>query len=555
MENMQKTIGEGISRRSFLKGCGVIAAGAAIGSADVLGSQAWAAEAQSSLPESIQAIEPVGVPASWDYEADIIVVGSGGAGGAAATQAAELGAKVIVVEKGYWGGSTNYTEAWDVPVEPPMPIEAEMNMEANYPSAISHKDQRVARAIVDRRAETAEWLQKNCGVVFSKTQPESLANMFRLQYGEDWSPEVFRMGIPIDPDDQEAGHEKWFPYNGIGFTKAFQKRCEDLSVQIMTRTPAIAVVVEGDMVVGVKARTEDNEEIYLKGSVILACGGYGANDEMLEHYLPDRWKRNLGSYSGVHTNEGDGHRMAQGVGAMLWAMDEIELFDGGTSYPLGRTALYEAAKQAERQPSLVVNKFCQRFFNEAAPAGNYVTGQAVQKGTQPFAKTYTILDASCIYADDVIEVFRPIICEYPVPWYDEQMEERIDEGTVKKADTLEELAELLELDPSAFVKAVEDYNAICDSGVDTEFFKPARYLHALRTPPYYGIEGNGGGSALNTWGGLRVSPERHVYNENWEPIKGLYAAGEVSAYGAHNTTAIPSGRIAAETAVKELNEL
>jgi fumarate reductase flavoprotein subunit len=86
-----------------------------------------------------------------------------------------------------------------------------------------------------------------------------------------------------------------------------------------------------------------------------------------------------------------------------------------------------------------------------------------------------------------------------------------------KADTIKDLARLMEVDPMALQETIDHYNECCDKGEDSEFFKPAKYLLPLRKPPLYAIK-QIGGALYNTWGGLITNCKFEVLDEDWNAI-------------------------------------
>jgi succinate dehydrogenase/fumarate reductase flavoprotein subunit len=248
---------------------------------------------------------------------------------------------------------------------------------------------------------------------------------------------------------------------------------------------------------------------------------------------------------------GDGIRMAQALDADMRQMDEIEIWDGGVLREHGATTVYSAPNQLARQKSLTVNKKAKRFFCESLTRGMVYTYQAAQTITQPDMESFTLFDANIISKEDIIKKFHPLFCEYPCPWFEEQFEQYLAKGVIKKADTIVELAKKLDLDPDTLVKTVDRYNSFCDAGYDSDFFKEPIYLHPIRTAPFYGVKQKGG-SCFNTHGGLVVDEQFHVLDKNWDPIPGLFVAGENAAGGGTVGFVIPGGRLAGMFAAKEV---
>jgi fumarate reductase flavoprotein subunit len=549
-----------ISRRNFLKGTATGAAG--IAAATMLGGCApqtvatpatetqtpvAAAEGsvESALPEKARPIDAVTPPETWDYESDVVVVGGGGSGLAAAVTAAEKGATVTLLEKNsFCGGDTSCAMVlgvWGSKFQEKLGVTAELGAKTldklYFFNETSGNNAEMVRIIESRGGETADWLE-SIGVVY---EPGPVNNVV---------PPGSAL-VAVDPEFPEEGYYRWWPHNAKGFTQAMNKEALRLGVNILLETPASALVTDAGKVVGVKATTKDGSEIYVKGKVtVLASGGYGANRDMLKAYVaPRRYESTR--YWGLPSATGDGIRMAQGVGAAIYCMDELEVWDGpNIAASDGMDLNYTAASQLVRQKSLTVNKFGKRFFNESAGNNSGYVYQAAQKMAQLDHTTYTIFDANCIKKEDIIAKFMPTFCEFPIPEFEQQFEEQLANGTIMKADTLEDLAAQIGVDPQTFKETVDRYNEMCDKGEDTDFFKPAYYLHPLKTAPFYtAVEM--GGSCYETFGGLMFDSQLRVLDEKRNAIPGLYVAGE-NAYCLNQLSrVIPGGRYAGENAATE----
>lgn len=560
MKNMEQS--KAITRRAFIKGSATGAAGIAAATMlggcapqtvapDIAETQAPSAAStdspvESALPEKARPIASVSAPGAWDYEVDVVVVGGGGSGLAAACAAAEKGVKVVLLEKNsFCGGDTSCAMVWggtgskfqiDAGI-PDKPLNEKFMDRLYYPNDTSGNNSDGVRMILEREAEVADWLQ-SIGVVF---EPGPINNIM--------PPGA--VIVPIDPEVPEEGYYRWWPHNAKGFTQAMNKEALRLGVEILLETPATALVTDAGKVIGVKATTKEGKDIYAKGKVtILAAGGYGANRDMLKAYVAPRRYESTRHWC-LPSSTGDGIRMAQGIGAPIYAMDEIEVWDGpNPAAQDGMDLNYTTASQLVRQKSLTVNKLGKRFFNESAGLSTGYVYQAAQKMAQLDHTTYTLFDANCIKKEDIIAKFMPIFCEYPIPEWDKQFEEQLADGTIIKADTLEELATKIQVDPATLKATVDRYNEMCEKGEDADYFKPAYYLHPIKTPPFYtAVEM--GGACFQTYGGLMYDEKLRVLGEDRTAIPGLYVAGE-NAYCLNTVMrVIPGGRIAGENAALE----
>lgn len=600
MDNNEK---KGASRRSFLKtsalglGAAAVTGIAATSAAkDVLQEPPTAPTEAAGHPQdgpNANPIPPVKAPAKWNAETDIIIVGGGGAGLSAAVTAAQAGAKVVVLEKNaFCGGDTSIAMLfegfvpskwlkslglWGKELDDPHLTEKRMtgmsattvygladknnpslglpvaalapSLGVEYmgiqdafnniymPTPIAGRDVSYVRRIFNAQAETIDWLQEDMGVQFSAKQVAGL-------------PIPGIMHCPIDPKHPEEDWEYWDPHNGRGFTEPLYDRALGLGVTFYLETPATALVVEGKRVIGVRGSYK-GQDVFVKGKgVLLTSGGFAANRDMLFKYCTKDRAEAARSWSGKWAM-GEGVRMAQALGAKTHMMQEIEIWDGGALRDeLGTHGVYSAPNQLVRQKSLTVNNKGKRFFNECEYRGYYFSYQAAQTIAQPNHESATLFDANCISKKDIIEKFSPWVCEYPCNWFESDFEKYLADGTIKKADTIEDLAKLLGFPPHELAESVKRYNELCEKGYDEDFFKPKQYLHPIKTAPFYAVK-QMGGSCFNTWGGLVVDEKFHVLDEKHDPIEGLYAAGENVAGGASIAFVLPGGRLAARAIMKD----
>lgn len=549
---------KGINRRNFLKGAAigvgsVVMAGCAPKSVTTpVPATAAPAEtsSESSLPENARPIPAAAAPANWDYETDVVVVGGGGAGMAAAITAVEKGAKVILLEKNsFCGGDSSCAMAFAVINSkaqerlgiPPSSIK-EIIEGAGWgnfytPDQTCGGEPGMARMVLERQGEVADWLE-SIGVIY-----ESSAIFNVMPAGS--------VLMPVDPEAPDEGWYRLFPHNGAGITRVLAKHAGEVGVNIMLQTPAQALVVDSGKVIGVKATTQDGKDIFIKAKVtVLASGGYAANRDMINAYVPYRRTETQRAWC-LPSQTGDGIRMAQGIGATIYGMDEIILWDGPvTQAKDGMDLNYNAASQLARQKTLTVNKKGERFFNEAGGTGIGYDYQAAQKMKQVDHTTFPIYDSTLVKAEDIIKNFIPTFCEYPIPGFDEQFEKYLADGTIIKADSIEELASKIGVDPQALKKTVDHYNEMCEKGSDDDFFKLAMYLHPIKTPPFYSVV-EVAGACYQTFGGLLFNNQLQVLDEKQNPIPGLYAAGEVVSCFGSLSGSTTTGRMAGENAAAE----
>lgn len=474
---------------------------------------------------------------------DVVVVGTGAAGTSAALEAAQKGASVLLLEKGKTtGGSSNYTEglfAVDSYLQKEQGINVSgtdvLKEEVEYSKF--RADSRIWRKYIDDSAETVEWLRDQ-GVEYEGVQA---------------------MG---------AGEATWHIYKGMGNSvihDALQPQAEKLGVEVLTLTSAIDIATDADGKVSAvtikNVRTKETQTINTK-VVILATGGYLNNPEMMKnltHYDTDRL---VPVSSGKGT--GDGLRMAWKVGAKQYGTGMAMLFGGYLKDPAEPSFKFIASQMntaAGQQPLLWLNEQGERFVDESVIYNFSYAGNAMY--TQN--KVYSILDQGVIDRMANEGNFMGLGVYVKRGQKMDKLQAEIDAAVaadkpfIFRADTVEELAQKMHLPVAQVAKTIATYNQDCDQGVDTEFGKNADYMVKVAQGPFYGFELNTG--AFCTMGGLQVTPENQVMNDNGQEITGLYAAGNDASGLAGDTYgpnmpgtcvgyAFYSGRNAAKNAAK-----
>ncbi|MCF8710306.1 FAD-dependent oxidoreductase [Rhizorhapis sp. SPR117] len=450
-----------------------------------------------------------------DY--DVIVVGGGGAGISAAILAHDAGAKVLLVEAGARvGGSTRLSGgvfyAAGTSVQEEAGIEDSSDDMVNYYSALNqHRVQpALVRALAENAAPTLEWLI-SLGVSF----PVS--------------------GLYVGGVEGVARSHK-----PIGLGEAVVERLDAalsdraIDVALKTRVEELLTDENGD-VVGVRS---DEDNVY-SHAVILATGGFGNNRYYLNKYYPDALKAGRASWCiSADTCVGDGLVLGLQVEAAIEGHNRgLLLVSPGFQRHL-----------ESRVPSwlIYVNRDGKRFVNEKAPYAVMSGVVASQSGRSCFA----IFDEESRLQGDVEELNRP-------NWETSVVAEAAQKGSIACADSIEQLAIAMGIRASALINTIKEYNGFCDAGVDKSFFKNGELRH-IKTPPFYGVEMKPEIIAL-TSAGLLIDSEAQVRSDNNLPIRGLFAAGEVTGgvlgeryVGSGNAVAnaITFGRIAGASAAR-----
>ena len=438
------------------------------------------------------------------YETDIVVIAGGPSGLAAAVQAAEDGAKVILVEKsetvggaanmgmGPLGIGTKYQQAQmhDITVEKAF----RMMMEYTHYNI----DARLVKRYFDQSAETIEWLE-DMGVEFEG------AFKYFTKSEPTWH---------IVKTDQGIGARAASFMN-----RALYNRALELGVTVLLETPAKKIIMEDGAVAGVLVADKEGNEFEIACKAAIICtGGAGANPEMIKEETGYIWGKDMFNFA-IPGNVGDGIRMAWEAGG-----DHVPVrVEQAASNILGM-GLPRAAGAMMNQPNLLVNSFGLRFMDEEQVQNRTYLSNAVSH--QKDRTGFMIIDSTIAkyYMKNGIDFVSMVDPETDVSEFPEAAEIGRKDPSLGLfvADTLEELAELAGIDAENLVQTVEDYNHYCET-YDAEFFKRREFMKPLQKGPYYACKIMPGG--YGTVGGIRINENCEVCDSDFYPIEGLYAAG------------------------------
>ncbi len=457
---------------------------------------------------------------------DLVVCG-GGSGLVAAVKAAQLGKKVILLEKAKRIGGNMCLAHSFFPVY--SRLHAELGLNDVREEAVSELSDRTGGVIGSDMMRTAvygcseftDWFLEFPGT----------RNRFSLELSEHavarpvFGPAVLRFPKRIENKLSKD------PSIGPGFMGSFVKKImleaipsQKLDVEILPRHEARHLITNGaGRVTGVIAGDPGGEtEIHCK-AVILATGGYGASDEKLQRYFrffDTQWPMQRFT---VPSNTGDAIDMLQELGVE----PDTERMHVSTSGPAHRPFSYSLCRVLEHPAALLVDLSGKRWIDEST----CLTDGAARIKSSLEKVTWGIYTQKNI--DDIMQGYlgNPSLADdYEcLAYYQEDLDREAGyrKPPVYKADTIEELAEKLDIDPDVLKKTAEDYNRFCRNGIDEEFNKNAEYLAPREQGPYYAIYGQLFSECAA--GGLTVDAKCRVLHNDNTPISGLYAGGDATS--------------------------
>ena len=515
-----------------------------------------------------------------EIDADVVVVGLGGAGVVAARAAVEAGAKLVCLEASprmnsvasdmailggqtmaKWGRGDGFLKTFDV-------------VDMHMTECSHHSKYGIIKRWADEVGETFDWFISASQSLYitdetwSEVPEESQKNYLY--------PYFYPM---LEEYDYTKESMPCYP-TSIGFSSLEKVMSDNLQVAIdggadvRYNTKGVELIKDdAGAIAGIYAQAADSGKyikINAKG-VVIATGDYLANEEMMKFYAPQCVENGIQILSldmdskGSYTNVGDGHKMG------VWAGAAIEQWHAPMIHHMGGGAGADGRGVIGNNGYLWLNLHGERFMNED------IAGQQLENQVelQPQRKAYQFFDASwpeqlkffpaahgvaCIYREDALPDYTASGLRINVRT-DADIQKAVDEGRCLKADTLDELLSKIEgMDTAAAKASIERYNELCKAGEDTDFGKSAKRLFALENGPFYAAE-CGCALTLANLGGLESDENCHVYSTEREVIPGLYVCGApqggrfnvqypISLKGLSESMCMFYGRVAGTNAAK-----
>ena len=290
-----------------------------------------------------------------------------------------------------------------------------------------------------------------------------------------------------------------------------QENCEKAGVKMMLDTTATEILTDANgAAVGVKATGASGETVTVNAkAVVLATGGFGANLDMVVKYKPELKGFMTTNAPGI---QGQGIEMAQAIGAATVDMDQIQIHP---TVEANTAALITEGLRGDG--AILINEEGQRFIDEVGTRDVVSAAEIAQTGSY----SWLVVDQAMVDASSVIQGY-------------------IKKGYTVTGATYEELGKAMGVDAAAFAETMEKWNGYVEAKNDPDFGRTS-FANPLNTAPYYAVKVTAG--VHHTMGGLKINANTEVLNEKGEVIPGLFAAGEVTG-GVHGANRLGGNAVA-----------
>lgn len=445
-----------------------------------------------------------------DKETDIVIIGAGGAGLTAAIEATQNGAKVIVVEKmPMVGGNTKYAtgglNAAETSVQKDKGIDdtVAIFIEDTMKGGGNINNPELVKVLAERSAETVEWL---------------------MSIGADLT-DVGRMGgASKDRTHRPTGGAPV----GQHVVDVLYAKAQELGIEVLLESKVVEIIGDSTAVNGVVVETANGNFNINSKAVIIATGGFSADNELVSQFDPALKGYGTTNHPGA---TGDVLSFARNLNLSYVDMEQIQTHP--TVMPSNNYMITEAVRG---NGAILVNREGKRFVNELDTRAVVSDALLAQEG----ASGYLFFDQS------VRESLKAIDGYY-------------NKGFLIEGETIEAIAAELNVDPAVLQETVETYNTYVAGGTDTDFARQDMPRN-LSVGPYYAVEV--APAIHHTMGGLKITTNGEVLNDSDVVVNGLYAAGEVTG-GVHGNNRLGGnamaditifGRIAGKNAAQSVTQ-
>lgn len=516
-----------VSRRSFLKTAALAGAGLSFAGALTACAPKSASDKDAGTSgNAVGASDDV----AWTAETDVVVVGFGGAGAAAAIEAKNAGAEVIMLEMNDAGGGSTIANGGFImmggtDLQKKFGLEDSVENFYNYLSAAAgeNANKEAIKLICDTSPELYHWCVE-CGMDFESGVADDVHHLggfnagTSLGYsGNEMAYEYRTVATPVPrghmPQPSSSGKDIFLP---------LQKKVEDLGIEVLYKTAGSYLLNDASgRITGIAADGKDGE-VFVKArkGVILTCGGFVDNPDMLNAFYPYTNKRGT-ALTTAGSEDGSGILMGMAAGGATQGMG---------CFQIGCTIVTSSEPLAK---GLLVSEKGRRIVAE--DEYNSFIGKAIIQA--PTSNCYLIIGDAAFKEADVSRMGEPII----------------------SAGDLDEIAEKAGIDADTLKATVAFYNESVSLGVDREYGKDPRFLEVLEQGPLHVFKMGSESCYTASCGGLKIDLDAHVLDNDGKAIAGLYSAGRNAGTiygwymgsGSSMADVLTFGRIAGQKAAAE----
>ena len=516
--------------------------GATVTSTAIKEAAAAALTAAGLNPDDYKtAVEKTGSAEDSTVDADVVVVGAGGAGMTAAITAAAEGKSVVILESqsmvggnsvratgGMNAGKTVYQDENEfgesAGVEKTLKTAAEKYADNETITALAKtvseqwaayqanptgyfdsvelmeldtmiggkgiNDPALVETLCANSADAIDWLDEH-GITLHNVSSFGGASVKRIHRPVNDEGKVVSVGSYMIP--------------------LLEENCEKAGVQILLNTTANEILTDASgAAVGIKATGSTGETVTVNAkAVVLTTGGFGANLDMVVKYKPELKGFMTTNAAGI---QGQGIEMAEAIGAATVDMDQIQIHP---TVEANTAALITEGLRGDG--AVLINAEGKRFIDEVGTRDVVSAAEIAQTGSY----SWLVVDQAMVDASSVIQGY-------------------IKKGYTVTGSTYEELGEAMGVDAAAFAETMEKWNGYVEAKNDPDFGRTS-FANPLNTAPYYAVKVTAG--VHHTMGGLKINANTEVLNEKGEVIPGLFAAGEVTG-GVHGANRLGGNAVA-----------
>ena len=516
--------------------------GATITSTAIQEAAAAALTAAGLNPEDYKtAVEKTGSAEDSTVEADVVVVGAGGAGMTAAITAAGEGKSVVILESqsmvggnsvratgGMNAGKTVYQDENEfgesAGVEKTLKAAAEKYADNETITALAKtvseqwaayqanptgyfdsvelmeldtmiggkgiNDPALVETLCENSADAIDWLDEH-GITLHNVSSFGGASVKRIHRPVNDEGKVVSVGSYMIP--------------------LLEENCEKAGVKMMLDTTATEILTDANgAAVGVKATGASGETVTVNAkAVVLATGGFGANLDMVVKYKPELKGFMTTNAPGI---QGQGIEMAEAIGAATVDMDQIQIHP---TVEANTAALITEGLRGDG--AVLINAEGKRFIDEVGTRDVVSAAEIAQTGSY----SWLVVDQAMVDASSVIQGY-------------------IKKGYTVTGETYEELGKAMGVDEAAFAETMNTWNGYVEAKNDPDFGRTS-FANKLDTAPYYAIKVTAG--VHHTMGGLKINTNTEVLKADGSVIPGLFAAGEVTG-GVHGANRLGGNAVA-----------